>query len=123
MVNLHFSCLEPLRVDVHRLEESEPQFTGSCVVGVGSTLGYRNVELLECLLHLLAPVVGSAVVEDQGLVPPPPVLHIQLSDQVSNEQRERFCICICLGQSEVRLPKVVNREEETDSRLPPLLWH
>jgi hypothetical protein len=108
---------------VYRLEESKPQFTGSCIVGVRSSLGHRDVELLEYLLDLLAPVVRSAVVEDQGPVSPSPVLHVELPDQVSNEDRERLRICVGLGQREVRLSKVVKREEETHSRRPPLLGH
>jgi hypothetical protein len=60
---------------------------------------------------------------DERLLTPAAVLDCELSHEIPHEKREGLGAGVALRERHVRLSEVVDREGETDSGSPRLLWN
>lgn len=99
MENGPLTGLQLPRIDVHPFEERKPKLTRGCRVGVRSCVEHRNLQLLEELQCLSGLVVGCSVPVDESVLTPPPVLLVQLLDEISDEQQDDIRVRVRLTKA------------------------
>ena len=87
-----------MRVQINGLELREYQLDHSRGVAVRAKEHRLDVELLQDLHGLRAPVIGSIIHEEDGLLPPVLVPRVQLGGQVVEVDRHHRGVRVGLGE-------------------------
>ena len=114
--HLPLALLELPRIHVGLLEPCEVELARRNVVTVGPEEHHGNVELLEDLDGGLGVVVGCAVEEDHGLLPPIRLELVQLLHEGHEVDLHDAGVTVGLGQRHVGVAICVDAHDHRDPR-------